>query len=375
VVQQVSSYSTRFVCFLLKLLSIGPRWASVNLGVFLCMTCSSLHRKLGVHISQVRSCTLDRWTEQQLEHMKNMGNAKARQLYEANLPRGFQRPSSEQLDVLERWIRDKYERKLFMKEEDRNRLEAQSGSSNSRRLHNSWREDIYVPNNPQWNSVRDTSSPALRVLLEMGFRRDDAITALHISRGDIMQAVDWILIHGSASSSSMQSRTFTPQAPLSYPSTTNIWEDSLVNEKDLEAQDRNVQLTKNTNNSENVQQDNEDSNFADFEEFEEFVSAPEPSNPSPSNNRRDEIRDKILELYKQVQSSTKQSHLLQEDKDWDALTSRTTKDDPSNEQSATQPDPFEDLLSLTSKEAKPTTTTTKDDHQNNDDGVFSGFDT
>lgn len=30
-----------------------PRWASVNLGVFLCVSCASIHRKLGTHRSRV----------------------------------------------------------------------------------------------------------------------------------------------------------------------------------------------------------------------------------------------------------------------------------------------------------------------------------
>eukprot|EP00833_Pecoramyces_ruminatium_P017367 jgi/Orpsp1_1/1191399/evm.model.d7180000085488.1 len=45
----------------------GPQWASTNLGVFLCMRCASIHRKLGTHISKVKSLTLDNWTIEQLE--------------------------------------------------------------------------------------------------------------------------------------------------------------------------------------------------------------------------------------------------------------------------------------------------------------------
>ncbi|WCJ25198.1 ARF-GAP domain 2 [Euphorbia peplus] len=33
--------------------SKGRRWASVNLGIFICMQCSGIHRSLGVHIWKV----------------------------------------------------------------------------------------------------------------------------------------------------------------------------------------------------------------------------------------------------------------------------------------------------------------------------------
>lgn len=36
-----------------------PDWASVNLGITLCIECSGVHRSMGVNFSKVRSLTLD----------------------------------------------------------------------------------------------------------------------------------------------------------------------------------------------------------------------------------------------------------------------------------------------------------------------------
>jgi Arf-GAP/coiled-coil/ANK repeat/PH domain-containing protein len=36
-----------------------PDWASINLGILLCIECSGVHRQVGVHVSKVRSTTLD----------------------------------------------------------------------------------------------------------------------------------------------------------------------------------------------------------------------------------------------------------------------------------------------------------------------------
>lgn len=44
----------------------GPRWASWNLGIFLCIRCAGIHRNLGVHISKVKSVNLDTWTSEQI---------------------------------------------------------------------------------------------------------------------------------------------------------------------------------------------------------------------------------------------------------------------------------------------------------------------
>uniref|UniRef100_A0A8D0HKL4 Arf-GAP with coiled-coil, ANK repeat and PH domain-containing protein n=1 Tax=Sphenodon punctatus TaxID=8508 RepID=A0A8D0HKL4_SPHPU len=46
-----------------------PRWASINLGITLCIECSGIHRSLGVHFSKVRSLTLDTWEPELLKLM------------------------------------------------------------------------------------------------------------------------------------------------------------------------------------------------------------------------------------------------------------------------------------------------------------------
>jgi len=92
--------------------SKGPRWASWNLGVFLCIRCAGIHRNLGVHISKVKSVNLDSWTPQQVASMQMMGNSKGRAVYEANIPDDFRRPQTD--SAVEAFIRQKYEKKKFI---------------------------------------------------------------------------------------------------------------------------------------------------------------------------------------------------------------------------------------------------------------------
>jgi hypothetical protein len=47
--------------------SLDPRWASYSLGVFLCIRCAGIHRKMGTHISKVKSITMDQWNMEQIE--------------------------------------------------------------------------------------------------------------------------------------------------------------------------------------------------------------------------------------------------------------------------------------------------------------------
>lgn len=93
----------------------GPRWASWNLGVFLCIRCAGIHRNLGVHISKVKSVNLDTWTPEQIAMMMEVGNSRARAAYEANLPDNYRRPQTD--SALEAFIRSKYETKKYIARE------------------------------------------------------------------------------------------------------------------------------------------------------------------------------------------------------------------------------------------------------------------
>ncbi|XP_062850340.1 arf-GAP with coiled-coil, ANK repeat and PH domain-containing protein 1 isoform X2 [Trichomycterus rosablanca] len=94
----------------------GPDWASINLGITLCITCSGIHRSLGVHFSKVRSLTLDSWEPELVKLMCELGNAAINRIYEARIDEitiKKPHPSSPRQDK-ESWIRSKYVEKKFI---------------------------------------------------------------------------------------------------------------------------------------------------------------------------------------------------------------------------------------------------------------------
>ncbi|KAJ7857057.1 hypothetical protein B0H13DRAFT_1160702 [Mycena leptocephala] len=111
----------------------NPRWASHSLGIFICVSCASVHRKIGTHVSKVKSLTMDSWTKEQTEvglfdlsrpylhfafkNMKNNGNIKSNLFYNPNETRHPPPPNlmdGERDSEMEQFIRSKYEYKSFI---------------------------------------------------------------------------------------------------------------------------------------------------------------------------------------------------------------------------------------------------------------------
>lgn len=92
----------------------NPDWASLNLGALMCIECSGIHRNLGTHLSRVRSLDLDDWPPELIKVMSAIGNEVANSVWEGS-SQGHVKPCSESpREEKERWIRAKYEQKLFL---------------------------------------------------------------------------------------------------------------------------------------------------------------------------------------------------------------------------------------------------------------------
>mmetsp|Transcript_24359 Transcript_24359/g.56133 ORF Transcript_24359/g.56133 Transcript_24359/m.56133 type:complete len:2250 (+) Transcript_24359:128-6877(+) len=91
----------------------APRWASVNLGILMCIDCSGAHRNLGTHISVVKSTTLDKWQPKWIDVVTKIGNKTGNAYYEYDLPKSQKLKEGEDGQKVATWIRNKYDKKQW----------------------------------------------------------------------------------------------------------------------------------------------------------------------------------------------------------------------------------------------------------------------
>lgn len=97
--------------------ALDPKWASANIGVFICLKCCGVHRSLGTHVSKVLSVTLDDWSDDEIDAMVEVGgNSSANSIYEAFIPEGVSKPGPDSShEQRTKFIRSKYELQQFLK--------------------------------------------------------------------------------------------------------------------------------------------------------------------------------------------------------------------------------------------------------------------
>ncbi|KAA0199320.1 Arf-GAP with coiled-coil ANK repeat and PH domain-containing protein 2 [Fasciolopsis buskii] len=118
-------------------------WASINLGVTLCTQCAAAHRGLGVHISKIRSLTLDNWEPEQLHVMLNLGNLLVNMIYEAQVRTagGLNRPTGHSSSEHRRqWARAKWAHCQFARLPTTETESGQSTGDWIRQLYDKWSE-------------------------------------------------------------------------------------------------------------------------------------------------------------------------------------------------------------------------------------------
>ncbi|KAH7357970.1 putative GTPase activating protein for Arf-domain-containing protein [Plectosphaerella cucumerina] len=73
------------------------------------MRCASIHRKLGTHISKVKSLSMDGWSNEQVENMKKVGNVTSNKIYNPENKKPPVPVDADEADgAMERFIRAKY---------------------------------------------------------------------------------------------------------------------------------------------------------------------------------------------------------------------------------------------------------------------------
>ncbi|KAI6864999.1 hypothetical protein D0869_15487 [Hortaea werneckii] len=100
----------------------SPQWISPKLGIFFCLACSGIHRSLGVHISFVRSATMDALKTGEVKRMELGGNKPWKDFFDSHSTNTLIGRTFEECTIAERYdseAGEEWKERLTAKIEDR----------------------------------------------------------------------------------------------------------------------------------------------------------------------------------------------------------------------------------------------------------------
>lgn len=90
-------------------------WASMNLGIVLCLKCAGIHRGFELRLSKVRSLRMDCriWNSSLLEMFREIGNDNSNRFWNWRVPPGSEIDAKTPIEVRKQHIHNKYKNKAF----------------------------------------------------------------------------------------------------------------------------------------------------------------------------------------------------------------------------------------------------------------------
>ncbi|KAL2820531.1 zinc finger protein gcs1 [Aspergillus cavernicola] len=100
----------------------SPQWASPKFGTFICLNCAGTHRGLGVHISFVRSITMDAFKNSETQRMELGGNDRWKEFFDSHAITQSEGRTFEDSTIKERYegeVGEEWKERLSAKAEGR----------------------------------------------------------------------------------------------------------------------------------------------------------------------------------------------------------------------------------------------------------------
>ncbi|KAJ5804081.1 uncharacterized protein N7518_000384 [Penicillium psychrosexuale] len=112
----------------------SPQWASPKFGTFICLNCAGTHRGLGVHISFVRSITMDAFKHSEIQRMELGGNEPWKSFYDEHPVTVSEGRTFEDSTIKERYDSDEgeeWKERLSCKADGREYVQGQEKKNNA----------------------------------------------------------------------------------------------------------------------------------------------------------------------------------------------------------------------------------------------------